>query len=153
MIEIEVVGADKVIARLAMLPGKVEAGAGRGLLRLGLKKRAVEKVSGPVLRVRTGRGRASIYEELRAAPGEVALAVGTPLPYMAAQERGVPHSWTIAASRARALSFDWQGRHWLLRSVMHGPLPARSFLASSLAELAPQAPELIAAELERELRA
>jgi hypothetical protein len=58
---------------------------------------------------------------------------------------GVPHSWLITASKARALSFLVDGKRVFARSVMHPPLVARPFMTPALDENA--------ADIEAQLRA
>jgi phage gpG-like protein len=139
MITVQVIGDDKLVARLDAMPGRVHDGLARAVVRLGLalqKKVQEEKLSGQVLKVRTGSLRSSINTEVTDTPAVITASVGTNIRYARPHEYGVDHPWTIAA-KGRALRFEIGGRVLFRKSVRHPPLPERSFLRSALADMAP----------------
>jgi phage gpG-like protein len=149
MITAHLVGDTELIARLSAMPGGLQQGIARGVTRLALElKRLVQqKLSGPVLKARSGRLRNSINTQVQQSSTEVTATVETNVPYAGYQEFGVPHSWPITATSARALAFEVGGQTIFRKSVMHPPLPERSFMRSSLREMEPR----IRAELEADV--
>jgi phage gpG-like protein len=140
MITVQLVGDRELVARLDALPGRVRDGLARAVTRLGLelqRKVQREKLTGQVLKVRTGSLRSSINTEISQAADQVTASVGTNIRYGAVHEYGVSHPWVIQA-KGRALGFEVGGRTLFRRSVRHPPLPERSFLRSALREMAPQ---------------
>lgn len=100
------------------------------------------KLSGQVLHRRTGILAASVHAVTpqidvanRQIRGRV-QAAASPAEYGRYHEFGVPHSWAVVATRARALSFVMDGRQRFYKSVIHRSLPARSFMQSTLDESA-----------------
>jgi phage gpG-like protein len=139
MITIEVLGDRKLAARLDAMPGRMREGLARAVTRLGLelqKKVQAEKLTGQVLKVRTGSLRSSINTEVSQTAEQVAASVGTNIRYAKVHEYGVAQPWVIAA-KGRALRFETGGRVIFRRSVRHPPLPERSFLRSALADMRP----------------
>ncbi len=59
-------------------------------------------------------------------------------PYGVYHEFGVPHEWVITAKKAKALRFQVGGQFVFRKSVVHPPLPERSFLRSALKAIAPR---------------
>ena len=154
MITIELVGDDRIAARLDAMPGRMHDGLARAVTRLGLElQRQVqaEKLSGQVLKVRTGSLRSSINTALADAPARIEASVGTNIRYARPHEYGVAHPWTIAA-KGRALRFVIGGRVIFRRSVRHPPLPERSFLRSALADMAPRIDEGLREAVAQSLR-
>ena len=157
MITAILVGDREVVARLSAMPGNLRQGLARTITKLELQLVALvkRKLSGEVLQIRSGRLRNSITGRVQQSATSVIATVSTDVPYAKFQEEGVPHSWEIRPRSARALAFDVAGAqrrggsHILSETifamrVVHPPLPARSFMASSLHEMEP----LIRAELE-----
>lgn len=151
MITAYVVGADALIARLEAVPDKLHAALVTAIARsaLQVQRRAMEKLGGPVLKVRTGNLRSSINVQ---GPSDSAsgiyASVGTKVVYAGVHEFGgqtAPH--VITPRNARVLAFPLGGKTVFARRVNHpgSRMPERSFLRSSLRELAPT----IRAELER----
>lgn len=141
MITVEVIGDTALVARLEAMPGRVREGLARAVTTLGLelqRKVQSEKLSGQVLKVRTGTLRSSINTKTTTSESEVTATVGTNVRYGRVHEFGVSHSWLIEARNARSLRFQIGGRTIFRRSVTHPPLPERSFLRSALAEMRPQ---------------
>jgi phage gpG-like protein len=139
VITIEIVGDREFAARLDAMPGRMREGLVRAVTRLGLelqRKVQAEKLTGQVLKVRTGSLRSSINTEISQSADQVAASVGTNIRYARVHEYGVDHPWVIAA-KDRALRFELGGRVIFRRSVRHPPLPERSFLRSALREMQP----------------
>jgi phage gpG-like protein len=140
MITIQLIGDRELAARLDAMPGRVRDGLARAVTRLGLdlqRKVQREKLTGQVLKVRTGSLRSSINTEISQSTDEVSASVGTNIRYGRVHEYGVDHPWLIEA-KGRALRFEIAGRVIFRRSVRHPPLPERSFLRSALADMRPQ---------------
>lgn len=146
MITAFLTGDTELIARLNAMPGRLQSGIARAVtkLALDLQRRTQQKLSGPVLKVRTGLLRSSINYQVHQSSTEVTATVGTNVRYASYHEWGVPHSWVIRPRTARALAFEIGGQTIFAMRVTHPPLPERSFLRSSLREIEPQ----IKAELE-----
>jgi phage gpG-like protein len=139
VITIQMVGNRELAARLDAMPGRLHDGLARAVVRLGLalqKKIQDEKLSGQVLKVRTGSLRSSINTEVTNTATRIEASVGANVKYAAVHEYGVDHPWTIWA-KGRALRFELGGRVLFRKSVRHPPLPERSFLRSALADMAP----------------
>jgi phage gpG-like protein len=139
-ITVELVGDRELAARLDAMPGRLHEGLARAVTRLGLelqRKVQEEKLSGQVLKVRTGSLRSSINTEITDTPAAITASVGTNIKYAKAHEFGVDHPWLITAKARRALRFEIGGRVIFRKSVRHQPLPERSFLRSALKDSAP----------------
>jgi phage gpG-like protein len=146
MLSVTLTGAEALDARLDGLPPSVVAAiaatsaALAGQL-LGLIGR---KLGGGVLQPRSGALAASIGVDGPAISGDHVVTTvfsGGDLKYAAIQEYGGvtgPHD--ILPSRARALAFVVGGRQVFARIVHHpgSHIPERSYLRSSLAEMAAQ---------------
>lgn len=97
-----------------------------------------DKLSGQVLKVRTGRLRSSINLAVDNTATSVSATVGTNVSYASIHEFGVSHPWIIEARRGKALAFEVGGNTIFRKRVTHPPLPERSFLRSALRDMAPQ---------------
>lgn len=134
---------------------RVRGAVRRSLARAGVQvlTRAKEKLSGPVLKTRTGRLRRSINTQFVESPTRLAVQVGTNVEYAAVHEYGFDGQQTVKAHlRTMSQAFGRQiaARKVAVRAFQrHVHLPERSFLRSSLAELAPQ----IRAELAHDVQA
>ena len=137
-------GLDRLDARLADLPAAVRAAlqAKADLLAAALTAHVVnDKLSGQVLAVRSGRLRAAIASDV-AIDGDAVRArvfVGPGVKFAAIQEfGGRTAAHDIVPDKARALAFVVAGRRVFARIVHHpgSTLPARSYLRSSLADMA-----------------
>jgi phage gpG-like protein len=128
------------------MPGAVQSGIARAVTRLALELEVLvkRKLSGAVLRVRTGVLRSSIHNRVDQTSTSVTASVGTNVSYAKFHEFGVPHPWEIRPRAARALAFEIAGQTIFAARVIHPPLPERSFLRSALREMEPR----IRAELE-----
>ena len=96
-----------------------------------------EKLSGQVLKARSGRLRASIYGRVYDSRSQVTMQIGSrgDVPYAAIQEYGGETSaHIIAARRTRMLSFIWGGRRVYFRQVSHpgSVIKEASYLRSGL---------------------
>jgi phage gpG-like protein len=146
MLTVTLTGADKLGAKLDGLPAVVLAAiaarsASLADQLLGLVR---QKLSGAVLKSRTGALAASIGVDGPTITGDVVVTTvfsGGDLKYAAIQEYGgvtSPHD--ILPSRAKALAFVTGGETVFARIVHHpgSHIPERSYLRSSLAEMADQ---------------
>jgi phage gpG-like protein len=140
MLTVRLRGLEPVLAKYAGLRERLHA----ALLRTVevetklLQQHVVEdKLSGQVLRVRTGTLRRSITETVQDAPGVITGRVGTNLGYGLAHEFGatiqIPE---IVPRRAKALHWMSGGQSvFAMRARAHPVrLPERSFLRSALAD-------------------
>ena len=113
-----------------------------------------QKLSGQVLKRRSGKLATSINFELSQVPNQVAATVGfnkATVPYGVFQEFGVPHSWIIEAKNAKALRFTIGGQLFYRKKVTHPGLQERSFLRSALAQIAPEVGPAIEAAIAAEV--
>ena len=141
MLTVELIGDTALIARLKAMPNAINDGLARTITRLGLelqRKVKSEKLSGQVLKVRTGVLRESINLRVDRTSTAITASVGTNVKYGRFQEFGVDHSWQILPKSARVLAFEIGGKTIFARSVTHPPLPERSFLRSALREMTPR---------------
>jgi phage gpG-like protein len=138
MIEFSLTGADELTDRLdaiaARLQTEVQAGLAEAAERL--RREIVDnRLSGQVLKARSGRLRASIT----VAAGSQSVSVTSDAPYAAAQEFGFDGVETVRAHVRRireAFGRRIAAKAVTVRSIaraMH--LPARSFMRSALADL------------------
>ena len=95
-----------------------------------------EKLSGQVLKTRTGTLRRSIGQAVEAGAETVLGTVfaDPSVPYAKVHEYGGTRAYVIEAQRAKALRFIINGRPVFRKRVNHPPLPMRSFMRTSLAE-------------------
>jgi phage gpG-like protein len=156
MITAYLVGDTQLIARLNAMPDRLRSGIVRAITRLGfqLEARVKQKLSGEVLKVRTGTLRNSIHTRVAQSTSSVTASVGTNVKYARIHEfGGRTPAHTIpkggALPKGRALAFEWRGQQVFFRKVNHpgSRIPERSFLRSALKELEPR----IKAELEAEV--
>jgi len=140
VITAHLVGDRELITRLSAMPDAVQSGVARAVTRLALELEALvkRKLSGEVLRVRTGVLRSSVHNRVDRTSTGVTATVGTNVAYARVHEFGVPHSWEIRPRAARALAFEVGGRTVFAAHVTHPPLPERSFLRSALREMEPR---------------
>jgi phage gpG-like protein len=138
------IGDTQLIARLSAMPGKLRAGVGRAVLRLALllqRKVQVEKLSGQVLKVKTGSLRSSINIQVSEGATRVMASVGTNIRYAGIHEfGGTQPGRTILPKRGRALAFEFAGARRFFASVNRpaAHYPERSFLRSALREMQPE---------------
>jgi phage gpG-like protein len=132
------VDATAAAAKLDALPARLHQGASAAV-ETGTRQLLASvqrKLSGEVLNARSGRLRASIAASVAGLEGSISSDV----PYARIQEFGglvnVPE---MAPVRARALTFSYGGRlMFAARTAAHTVnLPERSYMRTSLAEIAP----------------
>ena len=97
------------------------------------------KLSGEVLKVRTGVLRSSVHAipaELKGPTSIVGIVESSSGPsfYGKIHEHGGVRPYEIFAVNQRALSFLKDGRRVFAQSVQHPPLAARPFMSTALAE-------------------
>ena len=146
MIKAEIIGADKVLANMAGIFPRVRAAAKQSITRSLLELVAEvksQKLSGQVLRNRTGRLRRSIHMTgVTDSGNEISGVVGTNVEYAAAHEYGFTGTVTVKA-HMRKITQAWGKSLKNPRQVSvssHGRqvnLPEKSFLRSALKEMAP----------------
>jgi phage gpG-like protein len=155
VISAELLGDGPVLDRLRALPDAANAGLARAIAKLGIALQSnvqQDKLSGEVLKVRSGALKSSISVEIDNNASEVTATVFTDLDYAAAQEYGFSGIVDVRASlRLIKQAF---GRPIATKTITvpaynrQTDLPARSFLQSALDEMAPN----ISADIENALR-
>jgi phage gpG-like protein len=145
VITVELVGDRELAARLEAMPGRVREGLARAVTRLGLelqRKVQAEKLSGQVLRVRTGSLRSSINTEISESADAVSASVGTNIRYGRVHEYGFDGKVGVRAHLRRIAEAFGRPIRPTTQSVRahsrHIHLPERSFLRSALREMQPQ---------------
>jgi hypothetical protein len=121
---IQAVLTTKITALMFQLAGKIQA----------------QKLSGQVLKVQSGILRGSVHANPTAVAGStiqgsVSMAEG-PSFYGRFHETGVPHSWTVMATKARALQFLTGPKTVYAQNIIHPPLKQRAFARPTLLESA-----------------
>ncbi len=142
MITATLVGDRELIARLSSMPRNVQSGLARAITRLGLelqRKVQSEKLSGQVLKVRTGVLRSSINLKVDQSATAITASVGTAVKYAKVHEFGF--SGTVSV-RAHLRQITQAFGHPIAPTTQHVGahsrrmnLPERSFLRSSLREM------------------
>lgn len=146
MIDIQIIGAESVIARFQGAPERLRQALAATTLRLAIEaqRRVMEtKLSGQVLHVRTGRLRRSINVAPIAEAGRVGARTGTNVSY--------GRIWELTGIRARTVeprmkkALFWPGaRHPVRRVEIRAQAP-RPFLSIVLEEMRAQAREQMTA--------
>lgn len=141
MIDIKVEGETQIIAKLEALPGKLQRELTKRLTVLALQMQATikQKLSGQVLKVRTGNLRDSIGYDVTTATDAVVATVFSDksVKYGRIHEYGgqtAPH--VIEPRKANVLAFQMGGKMVFARRVNHpgSRIPARPFMRPTLAE-------------------
>lgn len=108
------------------------------MLTYMLQSKVVAKLTNQVLHVRTGVLRGSVNANTTTDGSKITGTVsssGGPAAYGKLHEFGVPHAWEIVATKSRALRFQMgvkaNARAVFARSVVHPPLPQRSFMRAT----------------------
>jgi phage gpG-like protein len=161
MIKAEIIGVDQVMAKMnAIYPGvraAVKKSITASLFEL-VRHVALQKLHGQVLRNRTGRLWRSIHaSDVLDNGGEISGTVGTNVEYARVHEYGFSGTVTVKA-HMRMITQAWgknlKNPHEVsVRS--HGRqvnLPERSFLRSSLKELAPKLIARLQADINEALK-
>lgn len=135
----------------------VDSAVERAVLKLAIKMTGLvkSKLSGEVLRVRTGRLRRSIHYELDKGNNSVEATVGTNVEYARTHELGLTiPAHIVQAKRGQALRFQMGGKIMYRKRVMIPPvkMPRRSFLEASLRQMAPEIESSISKAVGDELR-
>jgi phage gpG-like protein len=142
VITVELTGDRELAARFDAMPGHVRAGLARIVARLGLElqRRVEEKLSGEVLRGRTGGLRSSINTRTQNTPTSVTATVRTNIRYAAAHEYGFQGAVSLDEHLGRVTqAFGCSIRPTNVTMRAHERrmnLPERSFPRSALADLA-----------------
>jgi phage gpG-like protein len=144
MLTVTMVGADALAQRLEALPGAIQEVVRVKTADLARRLRAHvvdDKLSGQVLRSRTGALRASIGADVTVDGDTVQARVFSSgeVKYARIQEYGgrTP-AHDITPAKAKALAFVMGGRT-VFAAIVHHPgstIPERSYLRSSLADMA-----------------
>jgi phage gpG-like protein len=140
MIRVTIVGAEGVIKHLGEVPPRV-----LGLVRQAVEREAInllrhvkeQKLTGQMLRTKTGTLRRSVNYALTIEDQGLTAVVGTNLVYAKIHEYGgVTRAHVIRARNKKALAFQIGGVGLVRKSVQHpgSKMPERSFLRSSLRE-------------------
>lgn len=140
MIKTSITGEGQVLTGLVKLEGEVEARVRASVARqtLELLRHVKEnKLTGQVLKVRTGTLRRSVAHSITVTGDAVTGAVSTPLVYAPIHEfGGTIRARIVEARRAQALKFTVGGKTLFRRavSIPAVKMPERSFLRTALAE-------------------
>lgn len=150
MIAAELIGADRVVAFMELLPDHVLKALQMDVSRLALAllaKVKEEKLSGQVLRNQTGTLRRSINQRVETfGRSAVVGSVGTNLSYAAAHEFGVNKTVDVKG-HMRMVKVAWgkavksPKEHWVKGFARKMNLPEASFLRSAMREMAPEITE------------
>lgn len=144
MISADLLGAGPALERLRALPDAANAGVARAVAKLGIAlKNNVQqnKLSGQVLKIRSGALKSSIDVAVNQSSGEITATVFSDLDYAAAQEYGF--SGTVDVRASLRLIKEAFGRPIAAKAIAVGAhsrrmdLPERSFLRSALGDMAP----------------
>jgi hypothetical protein len=158
MITGAIVGGKELIERIGAMPRAVKAEVDATVNKLGFRLQALvqtTKLTGQVLRVRTGRLRSSIARgdpdsrsRFEATPTTATAIVGTNVSYGVDWERGIA-AHDVVPVHAKALRFEVGGQV-LFRKKVHIPAQApRQFLEPALQDIRPEAERELAAALKR----
>jgi hypothetical protein len=148
------VGDEQLLERLRALPDAINSGLVRSITQLGIDlQRNVQqdRLSGQVLRSRTGALKSSIDLRVDQSAGAIATSVFTDLRYGAAQEYGFAGTVSVKASLRRIR--EAFGRPIAEKTISvraydrRMDLPERSFLRSALEDMTPTIREAVQAGL------
>lgn len=154
MITAYLVGDEQLLERLRTLPDAVNSGLARSITQLGIDlQRNVQqdKLSGQVLRSRSGSLKSSIDLRVDQSGGAITASVFTDSPYAAVQEYGFAGTVSVRASLRRIR--EAFGRPIAEKSIsVRGydrriDIPERSFLRSALEDMTPAIRDRIEAAL------
>ena len=146
MIIAQISGVQPVISHLTGLSAHAQRGVEKevkSLVMTLLRKVKEEKLSGGILRNRTGTLRRSINRRVEISAGAVVGSVGTNLSYARVHELGYQGTQTIR-EHLRLVKVAWGRRlknpqkHPVRTHTRQVNFPERSFLRSSLNEMAPE---------------
>lgn len=146
MIEFSVAGTEAVNGYLRSLPVKIANALSKAMERemISLARYVKEqKLSGQVLKNRTGTLRRKVNYQVTRSPAVIEGIVGVKVAYAAAHEYGIDKMVHVK-SYSRQMNIAWGRRVELPRKIevvahqRHMKLPERSYLRSSLRELSPK---------------
>jgi HK97 gp10 family phage protein len=129
-----------ILAKFPQIQGVCQVSMGRLVLKLSNNIKA-EKLSGQVLKNRTGTLRRSISSSVSTSGTATIGKVGTNVEYAAIHEfGGRTREHDILPKRGRALAFPWKGKQMILAKVHHpgSQMPERSFMRTALEEMRPE---------------
>ena len=135
----------------------IQGGVQKEIMRLALKMtgKVMGKLSGDVLRVRTGRLRRSIHPEWDFRQGYSGATVGTNVEYAAIHEYGFSGSVQVKSFQremTKAFGKPISPTQVTVRAhTRNVNMPERSFLRSALKEMKPEITESLQAALMKEL--
>lgn len=129
--------AEALLARLAGAGDRLQRNLRSKVQRLAIEVQSLvkQKLSGPVLHVRTGTLRRSINQLVTEDSTGIRARVGTNVAYAAVHEYGFSGSVTVKAHTRTLASGTVQNVRSFTRTMN---LPPRSFLRSTLEEEAPR---------------
>ena len=161
MIAAELIGAERVVAFLELLPQKAMAAIKADVSRLAitlLRKVQEEKLSGQVLKNQTGTLRRSINQRVEVFGQQAVVgSVGTNLSYAAAHEFGFKGPVNVKAhmrlvKKAFGRTVKNPEEHPVRSFTRQMNLPERSFLRTAMAEMAPEIRQGLEAAIQKELK-
>jgi phage gpG-like protein len=161
MIAAELIGAERVVAFLELLPPKAMAAIKADVSRLAitlLRKVKEEKLSGQVLKNQTGTLRRSINQRVEVFGQQAVVgSVGTNLSYAAAHEFGFKGPVNVKAhmrlvKKAFGRTVKNPEEHPVRSFTRQMNLPERSFLRTAMAEMAPEIRQGLEAAIQKELK-
>ena len=144
MITAYLVGDEQLLERLRALPDAINSGVLRGITQLGIElQRNVQqnKLSGQVLRSRTGSLKSSVDLRVDQSGGAITASVFTDSRYAGVQEYGFAGTVSVRASLRRIR--EAFGRPIAEKTISvraydrRMDLPERSFLRSALEDMTP----------------
>jgi len=152
------VGDEQLLERLRALPDAINSGLLRGMTQLGIEvQRHVQedKLSGQVLRSRTGSLKSSIDLRVDQSSGAITASVFSDSRYAGVQEYGFAGTVSVRASLRRIR--EAFGRPITEKTISvraydrRMDLPERSFLRSALEDMAPAIRDKVEAVLAAEV--
>lgn len=160
MLNTSISGADALAKKLSKLPQDIRSEVKASMTRLCLKlvaKVKSDKLSGQVLKVRTGTLRRSVSYRVVDTPTELAGYVGTNVKYAAAHEYGFAGTVTIREHlRTVKQAFGKSLKEPTVATVRSHSrkvnLPERSFIRSAIRDMEPEIQSEIIAAIGRGIR-
>ncbi len=152
MITGSVIKGQKAPRAMKQAVAVVDSAVERAVLRLAIKMTGMvkTKLSGEVLKVRTGRLRRSIHYEMNKATNRVEATVGTNVIYGKVHELGLTiPAHVVEPRRTKALRFQVGGKIVFAKrvNIPAVKMPQRSFLEASLRQMTPEIRATLAQEV------
>ena len=129
-----------ILNKIPEVQGACQVSMARLVMKLARKIKE-EKLTGQVLKNRTGTLRRSISPRVAAMGMIIEGTVGTNIEYASIHEfGGKTAAHDIFPKRGRALAFNWKGKDMVLKHVHHpgSQMPERSFMRTALNEMTPE---------------